>query len=195
MRAVMVILSLVVACGSPDEDKKEDAPKLSIVLPIEKPSPAPLEGKLKINFFSKKSLWVDDELFELSCNEYFMKFAMTLAVPDCRPVEATSNFTFETEAEGGDSYNAWKIQSPTKDIDFVGREESGEEKITIGEDKLFCYLYTGDAYDVTGENIFGGTFTILSKSALTKISSVNATTDIKAVLFSNQRACEALVPI
>lgn len=180
-------------CGnvaaSSDEAKPSEAPAAT-----EQPTPTPVavneeavKGKAKLQFF-EKAIFVDDELFELSCNQYFFKFAITKDLETCKPV------TVETDLQDNLTQTAWAIRSSdTVSVNLNGLQEDDEEQIKFGSTTYRCYLYTGSMYRPSdGATLISGEFLLFASEAADKPSEVDPNS-VLAIGFNDNDACDGVV--
>lgn len=181
---IMVAALALTACGAAEDESGVEA--------ADGGDTASLDGKVKMPMFTK-ALWIDDELLELSCNQYFMRFGLTSETSgSCVPVTVKTELVFPEE-EDEETYDEWTITAPTGGINITARRDLDAERLEILGTSYQCYLYTGNAYTAEGEEVFGGSFVMLAKGSVARTSAAFGDAfGLKGVFFNDQEACEAL---
>ena len=145
MFTFIVGISMLIGCGTTEEEKEKN-----------------LEESTKLSLFGK-TLNVEDKLYELSCNHFFINFLYSRSNPSCTAVTVTNNFS-------GD----WTIKSSDGSIDLAPTELSDTNQLVINDEKYFCYLYSGSLFKEDGEQVYFHTgHIVLSKSSASKPSDLN----------------------
>jgi hypothetical protein len=167
---------LFTACGqSPEEEKAEDQKKVD----------ERLSGKFAFKLWGK-TVYLDDKLYELSCNQFMIEFFATKAAPSCVGVVVATEFMPSSGSEA--AYNKWTIKSNNGAVNVEAKED--QEKLTIGGVAYSCLQYSGEVYSSDPDKIFvWGTHTLIANSIATKPSEIKED-EVYALAPDDQGICD-----
>lgn len=153
---------------------------LSLTLPLvfscgKTPEEENLEKAVKLNVMGQ-TIHTDDQLFSLSCNQFYFNFLKRRSDTSCVAVTASAGLT------------SFDISSPDGSVDISATREG--EKLTIDGTSYYCYLFNGDMYTQKGKQIFALGPIFLSKSTATKPSDLNGD-DVDYIAVDNADVCDA----
>lgn len=176
-------LVLATSCGSDDDgDEDSDDDKLQELIDEEKElsqQAKPPSSSIEMTVFGQ-SMHVDDELYELSCNQFFVSYWTDRSSPKCTAVVAESHLEFDPER------HYWTVTSTNSQWELD--EVDGEEKLIHDGTEYYCYLYSGSLYKDDGEEIVYGSHLVLADAAADKPSDLNQES-IYAIAFNDSEGC------
>lgn len=160
--SMILVIFTVMSCGESEQKKEEN-----------------LKASTKLTLFGK-TLNVEDNLYELSCNEFFIKFLYSRSNQACTAVTVTNDYS-----------GNWTIKSSDDTIDLSPTELTDTNQLVIGDETYFCYLYSGSLFKNNGEEVYFETgHLVLSKSSASKPSDLNV--DDVDYIGGQSALCEAL---
>jgi hypothetical protein len=171
-----IMLSSCRGAGDQDTEDKENA--------------AVLDNAVAFPISASYRVYLEDEIFSLSCNQYYAEFWTSPSKPVCTAVSV--DVTYETV--DGDTLELWSVASPNETVELSLKQPKGtEDKLSDGDNEYFCYLGSGDIFERDGEDSYGSGLMILSSAVAMKPSDLVAKPEsIFAVTFANARGCEAI---
>jgi hypothetical protein len=175
--AISIVIQI--GCGGSSDDKKDSSDSAN----------TDLSDKVKMQVFGK-SIYLADDLYQLSCNHYYFNFTINDSNHDCK---ATSVAFGDTRDPKTDQYlSTWEIKSPDNAVDIKGTVYDDVDQVHIGDKIYYCLLYAGasGAWGQDGSEIYSAGHLVLSEKAATKPSELEAD-KIIAVGIDDQDFCAA----
>lgn len=152
--------------------------------------PAILKDKVKLTIFGK-SIYVENKLYDLDCNQFFVKFWASQQYPDCTAVNVTTDFKFASDSPTGKAGDAWTIGDPNVKINVQGFNETSTGNFFANARTYYCLLYSGNsAYKADGTEVIGNTHIIFTEKAASRPSDLDPAS-VMGIGFADSELCDA----